>query len=249
MRKNRFYSVNLKADDKTVGELSIYGDIVFGKWDKWAEDDVAASEFKDDLDALGDIKTLNIYINSAGGNVFAGQAIHSMLKRHKATVNVHIDGIAASAASVIAVAGDKVHMPKNAMFMIHNCWTIALGNAEELRKAADTLDKINETIKEAYLSKTGDSLTEDQLEELLVEESWLTADEAYNYGFIDEISESVEIAASASSEIIKSYKHLPESLKKLLDNKDEGPTKEQIEAEKAELVACSNDARRALATL
>ena len=116
---------------------------------RWG-DEVTPKQFKDDLDALGEINTLNVYINSPGGSVFAGQTIYSMLKRHKAKVHVYIDGLAASIASLIAMAGDKVIMPKNAMMMIHSPWTFAAGNAQEFRKIADDMDKIRESMVVAY---------------------------------------------------------------------------------------------------
>src|SRR5690606_20024488 len=112
---------------------------------------------------LGRVETLNVFINSPGGSVFQGQAIYNILKRQKARVNVYIDGLAASIASVIAMAGDTIFMPKNAMMMVHNPWTFSIGNAQDLRKEADTLDKIRETLIEAYLSKAGDALTEVQI--------------------------------------------------------------------------------------
>jgi ATP-dependent Clp protease protease subunit len=114
--KSKFWS--FKALDKKTGELTLYGEIASVTW---YGDEVTPKEFKADLDALGDIDTLNIYINSSGGDVFAGQAIHSMLKRHKANKNVYIDGLAASISSVIAMAGDTIFMPKNA-FVALSVW-------------------------------------------------------------------------------------------------------------------------------
>jgi ATP-dependent Clp protease protease subunit len=125
----------------------IYGPISNETW--WG-DETTPLLFKADLDRLGDITELNLYINSDGGDVFAGQAIYSMLKRHKAKVIVHVDGLAASIASVIAMAGDVVHMPINAMLMIHNPMTHAAGNSAEFRKIADTLDKLAESSIAVY---------------------------------------------------------------------------------------------------
>lgn len=214
----KFWSFIKNSD--AVGELQLYGEIASESW--WG-DEVTPKDFKNDLDKLGDISTLNVYINSPGGDVFAGQAIHSMLKRHKATVNVYIDGLAASIASVIAMAGDKVIMPKNAMMMIHNPWTFAVGNAEDFRKMADDLDKINESIKAAYLGKAKD-LEEEKLTELMDAETWLTADDAISYGLIDEIEESKSVAACVDSKYIKAYKNIPQELIKA-----EEPTKEPEE--------------------
>lgn len=206
--KQRFWEFKNAANN--TGELYIYGDIVSYQWD---DSDTTAQSFKDNLKALGDIKTLNVYINSPGGSVFQGQAIHSILKRHEARVNVHVDGVAASIASVIAMAGDSVYMPKNAMMMIHNPWSIAMGNAQDFRKMADDLDKIKESLIEAYLSKTGDSMNREQLMEIMDAETWLTAQECLDYGLCDEITEAKEIAASANAELFNRFKNVPESLK------------------------------------
>lgn len=126
--------------------------------------------------------------------MFAGQAIHSMLKRHPANVTVHVDGLAASIASVIAMAGDQVLMPRNAMMMIHNPWTWGVGNADDLRKMADDLDQIRESLIAAYQDKTG--MDRDELVNLMDAETWLTADEAVQYGFADEIEQAKQVAAS-----------------------------------------------------
>src|SRR5690606_6275695 len=128
------------ADDEKVGELLLYGPISDFSW--WG-DEVTPKQFKEELDALGDIGELRVYINSPGGDVFAGQAILSMLKRHSARKVVYVDGLAASAASIVAMAGDTIRMPRNAMMMIHNAWTITAGNANDLREVADALDRVS----------------------------------------------------------------------------------------------------------
>jgi len=190
MPKNKkFWS--FKNKDESTGELMLYGDISSLSW---RGDEVTPKQFKKDLDDLGDISTLNVYINSNGGDVFAGQAIYSMIKRHKATVNVYIDGLAASIASVIAMAGDKVIIPKNAMLMIHNPWATAIGNAEDFRKMADDLDKIRESIITTYKDKS--ELEDEKIIELMDAETWLTAEEAVDYGFADEIEDEKQVAAS-----------------------------------------------------
>ena len=191
LKGQKFWQFKAQDSDPNIGELMLYGDISDTSW--WG-DEVTPKQFKEDLDALGDITQLNIYINSGGGDVFAGQAIHSMLKRHSATKTVYIDGLAASIASVIAMAGDKIIMPKNAMMMIHKCWTIALGNADDMRKMADDMDKIDESIIAAYVEKTG--METDDIIELMTDETWMTAQDALDYGFADEIEESKQVAAS-----------------------------------------------------
>ena len=222
---SRFWNFIKNADN--TGELQLYGEIADSTW--WG-DEVTPKDFKKDLDALGDISVLNVYINSPGGDVFAGQAIHSMLKRHKAKVNVYIDGLAASIASVIAMAGDKIIMPKNAMMMIHNPWTWAFGNSNDFRKLADDLDKIRESMIAAYLEKAKD-LGEENLAELLDAETWLTAEDALAYGFIDEIDESKAVAACVDKKYLKAYKNIPKELLKEPESTDK-TTKSNLEKEK-----------------
>ena len=203
--KKKFW--NLKALDEKTGELTLYGEISNETW--WG-DEVTPKEFKADLDKLGDIDTLNIYINSPGGDVFAGQAIHSMLKRHKTHKNVYIDGLAASIASVIAMAGDTIFMPKNAMMMIHNPWTIGMGNSTEFRKLAEDLDKIRESLIAAYEGHS--ALTRDEIISIMDAETWLTASECEEYGFCDAVQEEKQMAASIDKSVLTRYKNTPRDL-------------------------------------
>ncbi|QNB48201.1 Clp protease ClpP [Thermanaerosceptrum fracticalcis] len=187
--KNKFWK--FKAKDDGTAELLLYGEISSSTW--WG-DEVTPKQFKKDLDDLGDVSEINVYINSEGGDVFAGQAIYSMLKRHRATINIYVDGLAASIASVIAMVGDKVIMPKNAMMMVHNPWTIAIGTADDFRKLADDMDKIRESIITVYTDKSG--MDQDKIIEMMDKETWMTAEEAVKYGFADEIEEEKQVAAS-----------------------------------------------------
>lgn len=198
---------NFKALDKNIGELTLYEEIAN---DSWWGDETTPKQFKADLDALGDIDTLNIFINSPGGDVFAGQAIHSMLKRHKAHKNVYIDGLAASIASVIAMAGDTIYMPKNAMMMIHNPWTFGIGNAADFRRLAEDLDKIRESLIAAYEGHS--ALTRDEIIAIMDEETWLPADDCIEYGFCDEIEEAKQVAACLNKDILGRYKNTPKEL-------------------------------------
>lgn len=198
---------NFKAKGKE-GELYLYGEISSSTW---YGDEITPKQFKDDLDALGDISALNIYINSPGGDVFAGQAIYTMLKRHPANKTVYIDGIAASIASVIAMAGDKIIIPKNAMMMVHNAWTIVAGNKGHLRKVADDMEKIDASIVATYSAKTGK--TDDEITALMDAEKWMNAQEAVDEGFADELEAEKKIAACVTPEILARYKNPPENLK------------------------------------
>lgn len=174
-----------------AAELLLYGEIAASSW--WG-DEVTPKQFAADLKGLGDVSLINVRINSPGGDVFAGQAIHSMLKRHPATINVYVDGLAASAASIVAMAGDRVLMPQNAVMMIHDPWTIVVGNADDMRKAAADLDKIREPVISAYEAKTG--LSRDRIGEMLAAETWMTAEEAVELGFADAVEENKKITAS-----------------------------------------------------
>lgn len=190
----KFWQVRA-AEEQSAGELLLYGEISDATW--WG-DEVTPKQFRDDLQGLGDIKELRIYINSPGGDVFAGSAIYSILKRHSARKLVYVDGLAASAASLIAMAGDKITMPVNAMIMVHNPWMIVMGDAPTMRKAADDLDKIRESMIAVYQARTG--LDQEKIVELLDAETWMTAEEAVKLGFADEVEEAKQVAASVAGQ-------------------------------------------------
>lgn len=160
--------------------LSIYDEIGF--WGVQAKDFVTA---------LGKVqsKELNVEINSPGGDVFAALAMFNALKASGKTINVTVMGVAASAASLIAMVGDKIVMPKNTFMMIHNPWSFAQGNADELRDTAATLDKIGSSLKAVYAARTG--MDEKELDALLATDTWMTADEALASGFATEVVDSV----------------------------------------------------------
>lgn len=150
-----------------------------------------------------DVEYINIYINSVGGSIYEGLAIYNQLKRSKAYKTVYIDGFACSIASVIAMAGDKIIMPKATMLMIHNAWTVAVGNAKELRKVADDLDIMSDTIAQAYLEKANGKLEEGKLRKIMDGETYLPAEECLKYGLCDEISEKSESPAEKAVAEIK----------------------------------------------
>jgi len=193
--KNKFWNFSRPNDNE--GELFIYGEITS---EVFFEDDVSPRKFKSELDDLGDIGKLNIYINSSGGDVFAGNSIYNMLKRHKAIKTVYVDGVAASIASVIAMVGDDIIMPMNSLLMIHNPWTMVMGNSNDFRKIAEDLDKIRETIISTYQSRS--ILSRDEIITLMNDETWLTALEAYDYGFATQYKKDRTIAASINKDFI-----------------------------------------------
>lgn len=162
-------------------ELLLYGEI--GGW--WG---VPADEFRRQLDAIA-AGTIHLHINSPGGSVFDGLAIYNSLREHDARVVTHVDGIAASMASFVALAGDEVHVSENSWVMIHEPWTITIGNAEQLRKDASLLDKIGGQAAERYRKKT--KATADQVHEWMAAETWWTGVEALEVGFADEMDNVV----------------------------------------------------------
>jgi ATP-dependent protease ClpP protease subunit len=186
----RMWELKQAVEPNTL-EMYIYGDVKGDSYDWWTdeliESETSANHFRQELAKYPNATTIKIYINSYGGRVFEGTAIYSQLRRHPAQKIIHVDGFACSVASVIAMAGDKVIMPRNTMMMIHNAWNIVYGNATQLRKAADDLDTIMEGNMQAYLEKSNGKISKEKLVELLNAETWLTAQQCFEYGFCDEV--------------------------------------------------------------
>ncbi len=159
----------------------------------------------EEIDALGDID-LHVFINSPGGDVFQGLAIFNRLANHSAGVSVEILGLAASMASVIAMSGDTITMPSNAMLMIHDPWTIAIGNAKDLRTDAAKLDMVKKSLVGIYTKKTG--LKASEIEAMMQAETWLDAEQALAKNFIDQITEPDRMAACIDLSAFK-FKHPP----------------------------------------
>lgn len=190
--RNPMWEIRQSANAGTV-DIYIYGDVEGDSYDWWTdeviESETSANHFRDELAKHQNATQINIYINSYGGSVFEGTAIYNQLRRNPAHKTVYIDGFACSVASVIAMAGDEIVMPRNALMMIHNMWMSAVGNAAELRKAADDLDVINAAGRGAYLAKAGDKLPEAKLIEMMDAETWLTAEDCITYGLADRLAE------------------------------------------------------------
>lgn len=221
-----------KAQSQSEADLYLY--IEIASWGGGYQAHSAKS-FKNELDDLGNVQTLNVYINSPGGDVFEGLAIYNMLKRHKAHKKVFIDGIAASISSVIAMAGDEIIMPSNSMMMIHSALSGGYGHAKDLRELADLLDKATLSYSQTYLDKAGDKLAEATLSALLGTDTWLTAQEAFDIGLCTEVVGVKQIAASINKDLFAQYKNVPESLKSVLNNEPQTPvatglTQEQRQA-------------------
>ena len=207
----------VNKDNGETAEIYIYGAIVDYKWDE-TDPEVTPIEFRDKMLEIQNAKTLKLFINSPGGNVFAGLSIYHMLKRHVANKTCYVDGIAASISSVIAMACDKIVIPKTAMMLVHkpliDGWVT--GDADTFRSIADDLDKVEVPIVEAYAAKTG--LTADKIREIMAKDAYMTGEEAVNLGFADALDESKKIKASIDGDNVivngqtfnlKSYKDFP----------------------------------------
>lgn len=211
MKNNLKNMLEIKNSTETTCDLYFYGDIVDSWWGAWDDTDQYPEAIKSFLDdAKG--KDINIYINSGGGSVFAGMAIYNMLKRHQGYKTVHVDGLAGSIASVIALAGDKVIIPSNAYMMIHKPWSGLYGNSTELREMADTLDKIEEGILNVYKENLAENADIEVIKAMVNAETWLTGEEASKY-FNVQVSDSVEAVACASDYFNK-YNKVPKNIKK-----------------------------------
>lgn len=204
--------------------INIYGDITSIPW---FDGDVSANNLSKQLEEMKDVTDITVYINSYGGEVAEGLAIYNSLKRHKAKITTVCDGFAASIASVIFMAGDERIMNDSSLLMIHNAWTCCSGNAQELRKQADDLEKITSASIVAY--KAHSSLSEDEIKELMDNESWISPDEAMEYGFATAIEKT---EAKAANQSVK--KRLFEIIKQYSEAEDEEPEDEKPEDEEPE---------------
>lgn len=184
---------NLTKTEKDKAQVTIYGPIKdFSSF--FSSGGAAPNKVMQDLDDLSSAKEIAIRINSGGGSAFAGFAIFELIRAHGAKITTHIDGLAASAASIIAMAGDKIIMGTGSMMMIHNPWTRVEGESKDLRAAADLLDGVGESLINVYSARTGKS--RDELRAMLNKTTWLTAEEAVAEGFADEIDKKFTVAAS-----------------------------------------------------
>lgn len=179
-----------------AGEIWLY-DVVGEDW----FGGMSAKQFGVELNALGAVDTINLRINSPGGDVFDGFAIYNQLARHPARVVVDVDGLAASIASVIAMAGDEIRMAKNAQVMIHNPHGVAVGDAMEMRRTAELLDRVREGIVTTYHDRTGSD--RDRLLAWMEAETWFSADEAVSAGLADSVTEELKVAACAVPSVLR----------------------------------------------
>jgi ATP-dependent Clp protease protease subunit len=168
---------------------------------------VEAEPFVREIAAL-QVQTIHVRINSPGGDVFDGRTIAHALKNHAARVVVHVDGLAASIASIVALAGDEVRMAEGSFLMIHNPWVLAIGDAKDLRKTAEVLDKLEVSLRDTYVARSGIDAAE--IQQMMDEETWMDAEEAVALGFAD-VAEAPDGQASARFDL-SVFAHVPEPL-------------------------------------
>lgn len=207
-----WYRIKASAGDSV--DVMIYDDI--GSWG------ITAQQFATELaERASGKKQIRVHLHSLGGDVFEGLAIYNMLKKHPATVDVYIGGIAASMGSVIAMAGDTIYIPENAWIMVHKPWGIQGGNADDMRTYADLLDQFETSLVGAYIDKTG--LSKEEIGELLAAETWMMGSEAVEKGFADQLTDAVEMAASLPSKRLKDFENMPQQAKQLIKPKGQAP--------------------------
>lgn len=186
------FKMRPKAGVKNAAEIYIYEDVGFS----WFGG-VTAKDFADQLRALGDVSQIDVRINSYGGDVFDGLAIYNQLQTHKASVTTYIDGIAASIASIIAMAGDEIHIAEAGFVMIHDAWGVAIGDAGEIRAFAERLDAITGALGDVYVSRTGK--TSGEVRDWMRAETWFNSADALKNGFATKVVENQKMAAHGMS--------------------------------------------------
>ena len=232
--KKKFYE--FKNISSSSADLFIYGEIVQEKTVDWwtgeeSDTDVGLMDFKEQLDNIGNVKTLNLYINSPGGDVFTASSMISMLNRIKdkgTKIEAYVDGLSASASSFLMMVADNVNLYKNSTVMVHKPMSIAIGNAFDMQRTIDALNKIEDSVMmPMYMSKA--KVSEKEIKALIDEETWLNAkdmDKYFNVTLLD--TEKVAVA-NIKSDLFKNYKHVPEYIKNSLENEEKEEKTKEIE--------------------
>ncbi|WP_226648987.1 ClpP-like prohead protease/major capsid protein fusion protein [Microbulbifer variabilis] len=210
MPKKSWYSITSAANK---GEADIYLYDTIGYWG------VTAKDFARDLKMLGNISKINLHINCPGGDVFDGTAIYNLLKDHKAEVETWIEGIAASMGSVIALAGDTVHIAENAYYMVHNPSAGVRGDERALEKTKNLLAKVKTTMIGLYASRTG--MSDEEVSQVMDDETWYTGAEAVAAGFATDTTAAIEMASSFNGDLFNQFKNTPQAISALVM---QGPT-------------------------
>jgi len=216
-------------------KIYMYGPIGSSWWDETA---TSAADFVKQLDEIGG-EDIDIFVNSSGGDVFDGYAIYSAIARYEGKVTVHVDGLAASAASYCILSADEVLMSPSALMMIHKAWVFANGNADDLRNTAETLDKLDADIVGIYAKKT--CKQRDEILEMMEAETWLTADEAVDMGFADGLCEQFAAEACVDRRMLSAFKNAPASIARACgdgsdERNDDGDTEQDPACNPGEII-------------
>lgn len=210
MEKTKKNKLNIQNNVPSQGVLFLYGDVYESSWD---DEDITPNMVMDAVSSLGEIDVLKIHLNSNGGDVFAGIAIYNYLKNLKCKVEIYVDALAASIASVIAMAASPgcLYMYSNTMMMVHEPWTYAIGNSNDLRIIADKLDNVsNSMVLETYAKRC--SIEKDKIAEHMQSEKWLSAKDCLEFGYCDEIIDKESSVNAQKTRMIKNFKNKPQDL-------------------------------------
>jgi ATP-dependent protease ClpP protease subunit len=222
-KKNQSKIEAIRAEGEDVTHLYVYGVI-----DPWFG--VSAAAFAKELNSI-DTDEIVIHINSPGGHAFDGKAMAAEIKNHKSVITAQITGLCASAATFIANACDEVHMDSGAFFMIHKAWVFMAGNADDLIKEAEVLGKLDQSMAQDYAKKTGKELSE--IQDLMAAESWFSAEEAQDNGFIDQIMDEDDDEEPQSRYNVEAFENAPAQL--LAEPGPAGPDEPEVEEPEPDL--------------
>lgn len=195
--------LEVKNTSNTASEIYIMGDIVD---EQWTDEDVTPAWFKDEFEKAKKAKNIHLFVNSGGGSVFAGLAIHNIIKNSKAWVVTHIMGIAASTASWMIMPSNKIHMPLNSLMFTHLPSSFAAGNKNDFLKQVEFLDKVEGVIAESYM-RNEDKFTKEQIIDAMVKETWFDGQQAFDAGFIDVLEPAVKMENKAGLLVVNGIKH------------------------------------------
>ena len=224
-QKNNFFE--FKNISSSEADLFVYGEIVQEKSIDWwtgeeSQTDVGLMDFKEQLDSIGNVKKLNLYLNSPGGDVFTASTMVSMLERLKekgTVIDAYVDGLSASACSFFMMVADNINLYKNSTVMVHKPMSWAVGNANDMQKTIDALNKIEDSVMmPLYMSKA--KAKEDEIRALIDNETWLSATDMYKYFNVTLLDTEKVAVASIKSDLFKNYKNTPDFIKNLQKNEE-----------------------------
>lgn len=237
IEKKGYMKFNSVSEEKA--QLYFYGDIVSDSWQSyWYEEDKCPQDILDFLQGLEEYSDLDIFVNSGGGSVSAGLAIYNQLQRFNGYKVMHDDGLAASIAGVILMAGDEIIVPDTAQFMMHKPWSGMCGNADDFRKEAIALDSCQEAILNVYMKKAKDGVTREDINNMMNAETWLTGSGASEY-FNIKVEEENNQQYACISDYYNKYRNTPKiilnSLKNPKNNVNEEEKKNKLLKDKLQI--------------